>query len=50
MPKLKLDLSSDDEGESLKINDAYANHYDNWRRLEEMQKCNFLCYYNFIFI
>uniref|UniRef100_A0A914BUM9 Protein KRI1 homolog n=1 Tax=Acrobeloides nanus TaxID=290746 RepID=A0A914BUM9_9BILA len=38
MPKIKLDLSSDDEGESLKINDAYANRYDNWRRLEEMQK------------
>ncbi|MFH4977793.1 hypothetical protein AB6A40_004502 [Gnathostoma spinigerum] len=39
MPKLKLDLS-DDEGDNvdLKINKNYADRYDNWRRLEEVQK------------
>ncbi|VDM42077.1 unnamed protein product [Toxocara canis] len=39
MVKVELDLSDDGEnGESLQINKAYAERYDNWRRLEEMQK------------
>ncbi|KAJ1348120.1 hypothetical protein KIN20_003351, partial [Parelaphostrongylus tenuis] len=43
MTKKKL-LSSDSEGETgadtntLAINKSYANRYDNWRRLEELQK------------
>ncbi|KAK6737922.1 hypothetical protein RB195_020178 [Necator americanus] len=40
MSKMKL-LGSDDEdeaGPSLEINKNYAERYDNWRRLEELQK------------
>ncbi|KHJ86012.1 hypothetical protein OESDEN_14251 [Oesophagostomum dentatum] len=41
MTKIKL-LDSDDEAEpgpsSLEINKNYADRYDNWRRLEELQK------------
>lgn len=36
MAKLKLDLGND--GDDLTINTAYAERYDNWRRLEEIQK------------
>ncbi|VDD89582.1 unnamed protein product [Enterobius vermicularis] len=37
MVKLKLDLDNDGNDE-LTINSAYADRYDNWRRLEEIQK------------
>lgn len=38
MPKLDLDLD-DEVADKLNINEAYAGRYDNWRRLEEIQKC-----------
>ncbi|VDN07615.1 unnamed protein product [Thelazia callipaeda] len=41
MPKLDLD-SDEVQDEKLSINRAYADRYDSWRRLEEMQKCLFL--------
>ncbi len=36
-----LDSDDDDKADDagLSINRAYADRYDNWRRLEEMQKC-----------
>lgn len=41
--KVLLDLDiGDGEGQNqIGINRDYAERYDNWRRLEEMQKCNF---------
>uniref|UniRef100_A0A183EXI4 Integrase n=1 Tax=Gongylonema pulchrum TaxID=637853 RepID=A0A183EXI4_9BILA len=40
MPKLDLGLDDEsDGGEQLQINRAYADRYNNWRRLEELQKC-----------
>uniref|UniRef100_A0A0M3ITT7 Phosducin domain-containing protein n=1 Tax=Ascaris lumbricoides TaxID=6252 RepID=A0A0M3ITT7_ASCLU len=38
MGKIQLDLADDDGDGNLTINRAYAERYDNWRRLEEMQK------------
>lgn len=42
MGKIQLDLADDDGDGNLTINRAYAERYDNWRRLEEMQKCTFV--------
>lgn len=44
MPKIKLDLGDDDDGEDeqLIFNKAYAGRYDSWRRLEELQKRRFM--------
>lgn len=47
MPKLKLIDSDDDDKDGattssfLEINKNYAGRYDNWRRLEELQKSVF---------
>ena len=38
MTSLFNDDNSDDEGE-LKINDKYAERYNQWRGKEEYQKC-----------
>lgn len=42
MSKLHLfrDCDADCDGE-LNVNKAYANRYDKWRHLEELQKCLF---------
>lgn len=37
------DLFGDEEDnceEELKINKGYANHYNDWRQKEELNKCN----------
>lgn len=44
MSKKKLfDADEDDAGGGLNINKDYADRYENWRRLEEMQKCTPAC-------
>ena len=37
-----LDLESDNEEPSLKINQSYAKKYDEWRNKEELQKRDIL--------
>lgn len=44
MSKL-LDLSDSDDDSRLKINNNYAERYDNWRQKEELQKCELPLFY-----
>lgn len=41
MSKIHLCLDDAESDDKLSINKVYAERYDKWRHLEELQKCSF---------